>query len=1325
MAPHKREFVSAKVGDRALDLVPRDFPIERADIVCSGRTVEHPQDFLAMHQFTSENEDVILRVVPGGWTAVGIIALTMVSIGLSYAIQALVPPPKPENLETFDNSENSATYAWGGILNTTRNGTVVSICDGEHKAGGQILAAYTDVTDDDRHELFMLIGLGAGPVGAINGFTEDTDTTNGSETGVEGLTGDDIGDSLTLNGTPARLYEGLKVYYRLGEWEQRPIPGFVDTQIEYAQTQDLPKDAAVTYLTQDRVNAIRLIIQFGSGLYRVEGSGALAQKSVQFQVRHRAYGEASWGFPTTFTFSNKIRSMLVKKIEIEDLDPSRYEIEVKRITDDDDVYSMSVAKLAGIVEIQYSDVTRKGQALLAIRHAATEQLSGGLPTVNVNVHGMKRRVYQASDEFGQDTQQDFKTGRNPLLWGWYSLIDYGNETAIEYANAHTFADRTLSCRHTTATCNPRDIIIESPFFYKKITGDFSVTVQCSSSSGLDVGDGVGLCFQDNDDLGDFAFCTVENVGGVFQSHTWNSLRGESTSTFGTDADFETNGTAYIRLVRVGNVWTFSISDDGDTWTELWNTTFAPDADPVRVGLTYYSQTSTTGALQVEFNSFSFIDETSYSLETTANPAWVVYGHASDEFWGIGRYINLVSLDLDTFIGFAAYANGLVDNGRGGLERRFRFDGILDRQRNAWGALLEILENYRATLLKQGDRIRVAWLRVQSGPATQVFADANTKRNSLIVTDETPRLGANVYEVQFLNGETDHEQDWEPYPDPDIEEGEAFRKTTVQHYGVTRASEARRIGLYKCKKSRYQRTVFELKTSVNAIRCEPYDVVDVSAMMLGVGESGRVRESRQNSVTLDKPVTLEIGNTYAIKITHFDDTVETATVTSDIGKRSIVEVDSFDTPPQEGEVWVFGPTETITQPFEITEIEITGGLECKVTGVLYVAGVYDETIRQLPAIDYSALPDPRAFPGDVSALVLTERAQRMKDGSIQNVVDVTFAAGANAVSYDIFYRESGELGWLFAGSTKGLHYVLAGVFTDQTTYEIAVVSVGQFGTKKKPALAVDPGVPFAEIEVVGKTSAPSDVASLTVGLVGDVLVFEWPAVPDSDLLGYQIRYADTDVWDLDDGAVVLVAQATGTSAITASFVPGVTKWFHIRAINTSGVYSDNSAKVQYTIPEKEGQTTTLTRDEEETGINWNGTKTNFAITGDDLLQTADTTTASYETPDGALDASTSAARNVHVDVAHQGDTPAYTWGDADFSWGSSIAANYTWGGAIAGTVTLTIKIRYGDSTPLVGAYEDLIQDGSYEGRYYQIKIEATVTSTATRTRVLAMVTTITE
>ena len=103
-----------------------------------------------------------------------------------------------------------------------------------------------------------------------------------------------------------------------------------------------------------------------------------------------------------------------------------------------------------------------------------------------------------------------------------------------------------------------------------------------------------------------------------------------------------------------------------------------------------------------------------------------------------------------------------------------------------------------------------------------------------------------------------------------------------------------------------------------------------------------------------------------------------------------------------------------------------------------------------------------------------------------------------------------------------------------------------------------------------------------------------------------------------------------------------------------------------------------------------------------------TEGSYTTPE--MDAgATVRSRTTCLVRATQIDR-SLTWEDATFTWGSDTAQNTSWEGSQEEShVTVTIKFRYGDSTPLTGDWEDFVA-GEYTYRYLQMRVEVSSDST---------------
>jgi len=1289
----------ASVGQCISDVVGNRFEGLSVQVIHRGKPIKETQEFLRSYIFSDNYDQVTIRVLPSGLGAflTGLIIFAA-STAVSFAIRALTPTP---NKKLFDNSENSPTYGWDGIQNTTHNGAIIPIVYGRHKVGGQVLSSFTKVLADDHHALYELLGICAGPINAICGIPQAEDA----------LTGDEIPTTLKINNNSAGLYADTTVYLRMGEWNQSVIEGFDDSIDGKPQNVELAYNSSYTYTTTSKVQAVDLLFRFPSGLFGQGQYGDIQQYNISIEIKYREVGATDWTTWGTKTISAMTRSQYNAIAEIRGLDAAQYEFSITRITEDDDAFHVSTVYLIGVNEITLDDVANNGIACIGIKALATEQLHGKLPTITSIVHGKECTVYQPGDDFGADTQQDFlENDYTKKLWGWYAQ----RMSHAALCKTHVISPRTLFFEHTTDDATSYDLSssdVSGPFVYKKIgwrtslyLDDMDVSVKVEAVSMSD-GQGVDLVAKPPDVVNDGIQIGIVNDGGTIK---WRFRTGYPAYA---DQTFAVSGSPsfyYLRIVKDGLSFFLYTSEDGSTWTQRGNysqTIFWEDTN--HVGIAFYDENGSSTPLQVRVSEFSFSDSDTYSIECTNNPAWVVYDILTDDHWGLGNYIDSDQIDLDSFISFASYCNEQVNDGHNETHRRFRFDGVFDAGNPAWDSVLKLLANYRAILLKQGDKIRVAWQRPQS--AVQLFAISNIVKDSFSASYRAPATDANYWEVQFLNEENDYEQDYAVFVDPDMEAGEPYRRKTIQGYGITRPSEAYRLALFKAKENRYVTQSVKFQTGIDAVACEPYDVILVQHDVPQWGTAaGRVVTGTPTSINLDRQVTLEEGTTYQVTIRHEDDTIETQTVINNPGPTKTLTVSGWTRNPYPDEVWVVGPTSTVTKPFLVTQIRRTGDMECEIEAVEYQEDIYDDSTLRLSKISYSQLSDPRQMPEDVSGLMLAERAQVMKDGSVQSVVDVTWSAALGAASYDVYYREHDQENWLFAGSSQGLHFVLQGVLREDATYDVAVVSVNPYGGKRSPDVA-----PQSTITVEGRTERPPDVSSISISRFGETLLIRWEAVDARDLFGYEVRYSDQNSWP---EATRLGSIVFGTEIVTSDFQPG-NRWFMVKALNRSGIYSENAASVQESVPDRPGENIVVTRNEVTEG--WDGTKTFMHVDGSELALDSNYLSGKYETPE--IDAGASVNAYVTCAVTAEQNTASPTWDEATFSWDSDTAANLTWEALDdSPKITKTIEFRYGDTSGNLGSYQTF-QAGYYSGRYFQFRVTIEIVSLAYGGKITNMLT----
>ena len=421
---HKREIVDVPIGAPIADYLPKDFILnpKRTQFIFNGKVIKKP-----LYEFVSNDEELIVRCFPGVtgamfvaagatvpfWAIASAFAINMiiglvVGFALNAIINAIMPPPKPENQPTNGSTEGSATYGWDGIQNTVRNGTPIQLVYGVHKIAGQYLSTFTKAVADGKNKLYMLIGLGAGPFSAINGYTTDQDS----------ITPDT--DDLKLEGNTIDSYADVAVSQRLGNWDQSIISGFNDVVVPQSQNKSITSTPD-TVTTIGDVEAVELQLRFPGGLYRMDAYGSFLPYDCQIRYRWRLSG-GSYGGYTTLTFSAETRSQYNVMERIDFPSSATYQIELERVTADDGgagdtKYAISIVSLMAVNEISYDDVNYNGVALLSVEAVASEQLNGQLPTVTSIVHGKEVSVYRPADTLGKDTEQNFLANEK-LLWGW-------------------------------------------------------------------------------------------------------------------------------------------------------------------------------------------------------------------------------------------------------------------------------------------------------------------------------------------------------------------------------------------------------------------------------------------------------------------------------------------------------------------------------------------------------------------------------------------------------------------------------------------------------------------------------------------------------------------------------------------------------------------------------------------------------------------------------------------------------------------------------------------------------------------------------------------
>lgn len=371
----------------------------------------------------------------GTWS---FIIRTAISYGIAYAIQRV--RSKPAKPVTGDSSvSDSQTYGWDGIRTSADVGIPIPVIYGVHRVGGNYVNAFiTNETHEmkngdgetEQHDdsyLHVLLALGVGPIWGIAGIERDCDPWDSAKTYHSGdyvthetqlwkcvATNtnhwpsdfrDDwdlvlaIGDKIEIDGNPIANLSGVDIWTRLGNDQQSVIRKFGDIHNSHELHIELLKNQP-TYLTTENDDVEAALFNFMMpSCIKSNKKGGYDQPTPPptVDIYYRAYdpdvepSAGTWPASQKKTLQIKAKSMneVRRSIRFDDLEPGRYQFKIVKTTYDTSDKSQVDLYLNGFDEIQKDDLSYPGIALLGLRLLATNQLSGSLSNVTVEVKGRR------------------------------------------------------------------------------------------------------------------------------------------------------------------------------------------------------------------------------------------------------------------------------------------------------------------------------------------------------------------------------------------------------------------------------------------------------------------------------------------------------------------------------------------------------------------------------------------------------------------------------------------------------------------------------------------------------------------------------------------------------------------------------------------------------------------------------------------------------------------------------------------------------------------------------------------------------------------------
>lgn len=300
------------------------------------------------------------------------------------------------------------------------------------------------------------------------------------------------------------------------------------------------------------------------------------------------------------------------------------------------------------------------------------------------------------------------------------------------------------------------------------------------------------------------------------------------------------------------------------------------------------------------------------------------------------------IDLESWVDWANHCDELVDDGYGGLECRYEFNGIFDAQGEAWSNAIKVAGETFSTLTWQGSTLFAVIDRPTS--PTYMFSSANIVEASDQETFLASSDRAGEIEVTFKDRRNRWQKATASIHNPEYSMY-ANNKVTLQTVGCDRWSQAWRTARRLLANNRYLKRSGKFSAFMDAIPIRMGDVFYMRRKVLSdPSASGVILEATSNTVTLDTPVTLEAGKSYVLVVKL---NVSDAIVTQNVVFSGTVTTDTltvaqvWTVTPSRWDHYIFGEASNVTRLARCVGLTRKDDLTATVSWIDYDSRCYDD------------------------------------------------------------------------------------------------------------------------------------------------------------------------------------------------------------------------------------------------------------------------------------------------------------------------------------------------------------------------------------------------
>lgn len=567
---------------------------------------------------------------------------------------------------------------------------------------------------------------------------------------------------------------------------------------------------------------------------------------------------------------------------------------------------------------------------------------------------------------------------------------------------------------------------------------------------------------------------------------------------------------------------------------------------------------------------------------TNNPVWIFNDVCINKRYGAGRKIKPEMLEPAMLYKIAQYCDEMVPDGFGGSEPRFTCNTYLQKAADAAKLLVDLASVFHGMAFYCASRVLVSQdaprdmkylftnASVVDGKFNYSTAQHETRYNTVLVSWNDP---TNLFKttVEYVS-------------DPDLVKADGrVRSTETVAFGCTSRGQARRVGRSIIYSNYYAGRFVNFTAAADGAVPVVGDIVGIQdSMKQGEKRGGRIQkvevDSGSHVLTLDATLNVPVGSLmYVIDPTAG---VQTKVVTGVVGNKVTVG-GLYDPAPTADALYSVSAEDIQLQKYIVLSAEEDEKHQYTINAMLHLDGKYDyiddDVDIQMP--DTSNLEFMAYAPPAPAGQTISDTLYHGPGGTLNTKIMVHWQPPADMYAvrgYAMRYRKQNSP-WVTLPETKLPGADILDV-TDGEMYEVELVSINSLGMRSTTPLAFS-------YTPLGLRAAPQTVTGLTYSVDPQLgVVLRWDAVSDLDVALYEVRKGTN--WD--SAAALGSAKANYQSL---GFLLSGTVW--VKAVDTSGNYSDTAASIAVTLSAPPAPTVTAAFEGSTVRVAWTAVEGVFA------------------------------------------------------------------------------------------------------------------------------------